>query len=996
MKRYLIRLASLLLALCLASGSALAAEPSNAAITLNGVRTAFFGADGAYLSPVEQDGLVYVPAEALGESLGMTVETDAQTLAVTVNGVRAAFFGADGAYLPPILVDGVVYVPLVAFAQSTGVEIASTDGGYALTAEAEPTAAPTPVPTPAATPVPQVGYVPLTKSNFDDYFTLSTSYSHTSDNYNTRSFTVTHRLVCQAKTSYGLENVSINTTNYGWVTIPASGYAVAEYSKTIYRYEYGSDKAYILGIADAKTRAILSRGVTILSVSGKLRMTWQEADRINSGYYRTAMNYYENGNYESAINWFTTLASVDYKDSADMLKKARQAKSDAEKAAAEAARKAAEEKLAQANALVDQGDYDGAIILLKEMKNYEPTQALLADVQQKKHQRLYDEAMILAAGENPAEALLLLSELAAADFSDAALQAQMLRYRLAEESLAAGDYQVAADYFASAGDYKDAADRVQEPHYAQAEDLQAQGLYVKAAETFESISDYKDAATRAKEARYAYAESLLAAGQYQEASGAFGQLGDYRDAAERVPEPYYAQGEALLAAGDPEGAVEAFLRAGDYSDAPARVTQTRLSVVDDLIAKGDAWAAVNCSARLTDAEARLEGLQRSFLAVGQSALDAGDVAAAADYFALAGEKADATVLAGLYRDVAALCLENGDTTAALMYYSLAGDDEAEALRQPLAYEQAKAAIKSKQYTEAFRLLRTIPGYKDADKLLKGNQVKKGGTELMVDRLKACASRDYTFTFGTWKDEPLQWYVLAHEGDCLRLISLRQLTVLEKFGPNKKSTHWGNSKIRAWLNKDFMNTAFTKEERSALVKMKVEYGVNNKTHTTTDTVTVFSMDEVNRYFPDGSSRWESGIKTTLRNVRSDKSRIDTVIWYPESDYWSNSNPENAQFLLPVIKVDLTNQKVDWAALLTRAGEPVYAEDLMAAGEYDYAQKTILLEETATAALMGKECRYQKAVQALFNGDVYSARHRLSVGDRGYRRTDDLLAHLDSDD
>ena len=94
------------------------AEGADEVITIDGVRVAFFSEDGAYLAPYESEGLLYVPVDSLGESLGLAVESDPETLAVTVGGIRTAFFGEDGGFLPAQVRDGVVYVPLAAFAAS--------------------------------------------------------------------------------------------------------------------------------------------------------------------------------------------------------------------------------------------------------------------------------------------------------------------------------------------------------------------------------------------------------------------------------------------------------------------------------------------------------------------------------------------------------------------------------------------------------------------------------------------------------------------------------------------------------------------------------------------------------------------------------------------------------------------------------------------------------------------------------------------------------------
>ena len=57
--------------------------------------------------------------------------------AITIDGIRTAFFDEAGAYLPPILENGVVYVPLLAFAQSADLSLTVEGNAYALTRSAQ-------------------------------------------------------------------------------------------------------------------------------------------------------------------------------------------------------------------------------------------------------------------------------------------------------------------------------------------------------------------------------------------------------------------------------------------------------------------------------------------------------------------------------------------------------------------------------------------------------------------------------------------------------------------------------------------------------------------------------------------------------------------------------------------------------------------------------------------------------------------------------------------
>ena len=169
MKQHFNRLWALACAFVLLFGCALA-EPtaSRTAVTIDGMRTAFFDEAGNYLPVMEHEGRLYAPALSLGSNLGIAVTADADTLAVTVGGIRAAFFTHEGDYIAPLNVAGVVYVPLAAFAENLGYTVTTGNGTFAIapeqaTATPAPTAVPTapprppwkrPTPRPATAPIP--------------------------------------------------------------------------------------------------------------------------------------------------------------------------------------------------------------------------------------------------------------------------------------------------------------------------------------------------------------------------------------------------------------------------------------------------------------------------------------------------------------------------------------------------------------------------------------------------------------------------------------------------------------------------------------------------------------------------------------------------------------------------------------------------------------------------------------------------------------------------
>ena len=460
--------------------------PSRAAITIDGIRTAFFDREGAYLEPLEQDGVLYVPVLPLAESLQLEVTADADTLAVSLRGVRMAFFDAKGAYLPPISVGGQVYVPLAAFAESAGIPLDRTDGGYALTRAAQ-SAALTAEPrrTPEPTPIELYGYVPLGMDNYARYFETAQTY-YAPDGLPS-SFTIRYTATVTATTGYSPTNVRITLRNYGTVSVPPSGRATITYNSETIRGS-SRDEQYIWDVASMKTRAILNTTFApdVTAVSGSLRMSKAEADRINEEDYSRALRVIQSDKSSSsalrnAQSIMQRLATVDHKDSAQQ---ARQAQSkiaaavkreQEEKAAAEERKK--EARYEEALKAREAGEYDKAIDEFSALgkEGYKDSQAQVGVTQDAKK----------------------------ADGYSAALRA-----------LEDGDFAAAISGFKALGAYQDSADRLRqaeqgleqkrfdlyENDYLAAVKLQEANDFAAAVSAFEPLAavTYRDSAQRLK------------------------------------------------------------------------------------------------------------------------------------------------------------------------------------------------------------------------------------------------------------------------------------------------------------------------------------------------------------------------------------------------------------------------------------------------------------------------------------------------------------------
>lgn len=118
------------------------------------------------------------------------------------------------------------------------------------------------------------------------------------------------------------------------------------------------------------------------------------------------------------------------------------------------------------------------------------------------------------------------------------------------------------------------------------------------------------------------------------------------------------------------------------------------------------------------------------------------------------------------------------------------------------------------------------------------------------------------SFGKYDQEgtpsPIAWRVLDREEDYLLVVSDKLLAWLKFDDKKKTKATWRDSSLRAWLNGEFLNTAFSEEEQNLILEAPVATTVNYKYkkdegEPTIDRVYLLSIDEVTKYFANEQAR-----------------------------------------------------------------------------------------------------------------------------------------------
>ena len=115
----------------------------------------------------------------------------------------------------------------------------------------------------------------------------------------------------------------------------------------------------------------------------------------------------------------------------------------------------------------------------------------------------------------------------------------------------------------------------------------------------------------------------------------------------------------------------------------------------------------------------------------------------------------------------------------------------------------------------------------------------------------------TVTFGSYQNKPIRWKVLDERGR-MRMLFAESPVACRPYHDTPTDTSWQACSLRKWLNGEFLEAAFTPEERSKITAVRVENPRSPKYYTngglnTMDRAYVLSVPEAEKYLPDEADR-----------------------------------------------------------------------------------------------------------------------------------------------
>ena len=129
--------------------------------------------------------------------------------------------------------------------------------------------------------------------------------------------------------------------------------------------------------------------------------------------------------------------------------------------------------------------------------------------------------------------------------------------------------------------------------------------------------------------------------------------------------------------------------------------------------------------------------------------------------------------------------------------------------------------------------------------------------------KICVGEKYKF--GSYKQnineenggEEIEWIVLEKDGSSALLLADKALDVLP-YNTDLTDVTWEICTLRKWLNIDFLNSAFTAEERQRILTTELPADKNpnfisEQGNVTKDKIFLLSIADVNKYFSSNAER-----------------------------------------------------------------------------------------------------------------------------------------------
>ena len=224
-------------------------------------------------------------------------------------------------------------------------------------------------------------------------------------------------------------------------------------------------------------------------------------------------------------------------------------------------------------------------------------------------------------------------------------------------------------------------------------------------------------------------------------------------------------------------------------------------------------------------------------------------------------------------------MNSGDYAKAISYFEEL-DDYKDSKKQisECKYRLAAFLYKEEKYEESYKKYNEIIDYKDS---------KEKGKKSLQDSLYNSDAGDIV-KFGVYEQdnnnsngkEPIEWTIVDRDANDILLVSKYILDV-KQFNDRYADIYWEDCSLRAWLNKEFYQDAFTAIDQSIIINSRqdVNYSSYSRIPSTDDNV--FILTEY------GDTLYQNNAFTKYAEKQKEKNNGINKIWTSSKVYNSNS-------------------------------------------------------------------------------------------------------------
>lgn len=158
-------------------------------------------------------------------------------------------------------------------------------------------------------------------------------------------------------------------------------------------------------------------------------------------------------------------------------------------------------------------------------------------------------------------------------------------------------------------------------------------------------------------------------------------------------------------------------------------------------------------------------------------------------------------------------------------------------------------------------------------------------------------------------EPIEWLIVDENDDAYLCIAKYAIDNVP-YHNSAEAIDWEDSDLRRWLNGEFMEAAFSEDERARILPVDLSNYANPDHGTssgpgTTDSVFLLDVQETNRYFPTAEER--VALPTELVKGKGIISVHDNVLWRLRT---SGRDEEHAVIVLTTGEYDYCGLNVNY--------------------------------------------------------------------------------------